>query len=135
MSIYQLLMEKFNDKAFRAKLKQLVRKHAESKVGRFASMVRKIDPTVTHGSMSAYLDDRMPGIDKAWAIARTGGLTLDELVGGLPLDMTRYKKALWILFRKTIDSQIVDFSDFDDEAILDKFVDSVLNSEKKQGKK
>lgn len=126
---------KFDEEGFCRRLQQIVNDQAQGVPGRFAAMVRKWHPTLEDGSLHAYMKGRIPGLNIAWAIAQAAKVSLDELVGGPPFALDRYKRALWVLFRQTVDSQIVDFSSFKNEAVLDEFVDSVLAMEKKKPKK
>jgi len=127
--------DKFDYAGFQQRLKAVIAEKANGKPGRFAAMAREFDRAISNGAMAAYTQSRIPGLDKAWAIANAAKISLDELAGRSPSGVDRYRRALWILFRKTIDSTIVDFSRFKNEALLEEFVDTILASEKNRPKK
>lgn len=126
---------KYPDKKFRDRLTDLIKRVAQGKPGRFAAMVRKYDPSVTNGAMQAYQNSRIPGIDKVWAIAQAGGVSVDWLLGGEPPGESRFKATLIRYLRRRFEAAELDDLDLTDEQILDKLADSLVElTPKKRGK-
>jgi len=125
----------FDYAGFRKRLRGIIDEGFGGRPARLAAGARKYDPGISNGTIAAYLEGRVPGIDKAAAIARAARVSLVWLIVGEPPEESKYKAKLIDYLRRRLSAAGLDDLDLTDDEILDKLVDSLIEVKPKKRRK
>jgi transcriptional regulator with XRE-family HTH domain len=121
----------FDQPAFVKRLRILIEKAGAGRPGTLAAKARKDDPGLSNSLLAQYLNGTIPGLDKALALARAGGVSLDYLAGGegAPGE-SKYREALRAFVRRELENTgLADTLDLSDDVLLEKLVDNMLQTQ------